>query len=284
MLASAVVGFDAPDERIAINSEQSGAAEAFRRGERIFVADARSSGLLDQGYVAAAAASVAFQPVLCAGSPCAVLALAWTGALLDLPSRMSVTLDLLAAETAVIIERAALRKLLVDEARVDGLTGIPNRRAWDEEGPRFVERARRSGGPLSLAVIDLDHFKAYNDRHGHQAGDRLLRAAADTWRGRLRVVDLLARCGGEEFGVLLSDCDLGQAVVVCESFSDLQVGHATWSVGVAQWNGSETLAELADRADAAPYAAKRAGRNRVHRASAAKGTGVEAGAAAPGAA
>ena len=88
-------------------------------------------------------------------------------------------------------------------ARSDGLTGAPNRRTWDHELGRAFQQAEDTGGPLSVALIDLDHFKRYNDKHGHQAGDLLLREAVAAWSDLLRPHELLARYGGEEFGLLL---------------------------------------------------------------------------------
>jgi len=85
---------------------------------------------------------------------------------------------------------------VLNDARTDALTGLPNRRAWDEELERELARAKRYGGRLCLAMIDLDHFKRFNDREGHQAGDRLLADSATAWREQLRPSDLLARYGG----------------------------------------------------------------------------------------
>jgi Diguanylate cyclase, GGDEF domain/CHASE domain len=90
-------------------------------------------------------------------------------------------------------------------ARTDSLTGVPNRRAWDEELPRELARAARSGQPVCVALLDLDHFKQYNDRHGHQAGDRFLKEAAAAWQAVVRRTDVVARYGGEEFAILLPD-------------------------------------------------------------------------------
>jgi len=101
-------------------------------------------------------------------------------------------------------------------ARHDGLTGIPNRRTWDSELPVAMDRARRDGVPLSVAILDLDHFKHFNDRFGHQAGDRLLKSATTAWSQLLRSTDLLCRYGGEEFSVLLPDATIEQAAEVLE--------------------------------------------------------------------
>jgi diguanylate cyclase (GGDEF)-like protein len=101
-------------------------------------------------------------------------------------------------------------------AEHDPLTGAANRRAWDRTLPVEMDRAGRAGTPLAVALLDLDHFKAFNDTDGHQAGDQLLRRATATWPSRLRASDLLARYGGEEFAVLLPTSTLGQAVEVID--------------------------------------------------------------------
>jgi diguanylate cyclase (GGDEF)-like protein len=146
-------------------------------------------------------------------------------------------------------------------ARTDSLTGVANRRAWDEELPRELARSARSGQPLCLALLDLDHFKLYNDRHGHQAGDRLLKAAAAAWEAKLRKTDLLARYGGEEFSLLLPDCNLDNGMEIAERLRPAQP-EGTCSIGVAAWDGRESADELIGRADRALYAAKAGGRDR----------------------
>jgi diguanylate cyclase (GGDEF)-like protein len=146
-------------------------------------------------------------------------------------------------------------------ARTDALTGVANRRAWDDEFPMEVARAARSGQPLSVALVDLDHFKAYNDEHGHQAGDRLLKSAAAAWQGKLRKTDLLARYGGEEFAVLLPDCELENAMEIAERLRTAQP-EGTCSIGVARWDDGEDPISLIARADRALYAAKEGGRDR----------------------
>ena len=148
-------------------------------------------------------------------------------------------------------------------ARTDSLTGVPNRRAWDEELPRELARAARSRQPVCVALLDLDHFKQYNDRHGHQAGDRFLKEAAAAWQAMVRRTDLVARYGGEEFAILLPDCHLDSALEIAERLRTAQP-EGTCSLGVAQWDGREDVTSLVARADRALYAAKEAGRDRIH--------------------
>jgi diguanylate cyclase (GGDEF)-like protein len=149
-------------------------------------------------------------------------------------------------------------------AHIDALTTLPNRRAWDLELTRRIAAARRHGSPVVVAILDLDHFKKFNDQHGHQGGDELLTSAAAEWRTQLRPEDLLARYGGEEFGAIFDQSRLADADRIIERLQAVTPLDQTFSAGAAQWNGSESAEELLARADAALYAAKRAGRNRVY--------------------
>ena len=152
---------------------------------------------------------------------------------------------------------------LASLAQHDALTGIPNRRAWDGELPVAMDRARRDGVPLSVALLDLDHFKDFNDGHGHQAGDRLLKSATAAWAATLRGTDLLCRYGGEEFAVLLPDATAEQAAEVVQRMRAVSPQEQTFSAGLACWDGQEISDELVARADRALYAAKAAGRDRI---------------------
>ena len=169
-------------------------------------------------------------------------------------------LRLLAAEAAITIHRTDLLARLQSTARTDPLTGLPNRRVWDEDLEREIARARRHGGSLCLAMLDLDRFKAFNDEYGHQAGDQLLAASAAAWRPALRATDTLARYGGEEFAVLLPHSDEEAALIVVERLLEVVPLGQTASAGVAVWDGTETAEALLARADAALYRAKGAGR------------------------
>jgi diguanylate cyclase (GGDEF)-like protein len=154
---------------------------------------------------------------------------------------------------------AEIRRL----ATLDSLTALWNRRSWDTLLETELARAVRDRRPLSIAILDLDHFKAYNDQHGHPAGDQLLVTTAEAWRRALRATDVLARYGGEEFALGLPDCSSDEAVSILERLRACLPSGQTCSAGVATWNRSESAEELVVRADRALYAAKRAGRNRV---------------------
>jgi diguanylate cyclase (GGDEF)-like protein len=168
---------------------------------------------------------------------------------------------LLGALLWLLAQVGALYQQVGRLARTDVLTGVANRRGWDDELSRELARGVRSGLPLCVALIDLDHFKAFNDRHGHQAGDLLLKEAAVAWQARLRKTDLLARYGGEEFAVLLPDCGLDDAMEISDRLRTAQP-EGTCSIGVAAWDTREHGTELVARADRALYAAKESGRNR----------------------
>jgi diguanylate cyclase (GGDEF)-like protein len=154
-------------------------------------------------------------------------------------------------------------------ARTDALTGLPNRRSLDEELPRELARASRQGTPVCAVMLDIDHFKEFNDTRGHLAGDALLKETAAAWRDALRDTDyvafygFVARYGGEEFAVVLPDCDLGEAMAVVERLRTSMPGERTSSAGVALWNGVEGPDALLGRADEALYHAKRSGRDRT---------------------
>lgn len=148
-------------------------------------------------------------------------------------------------------------------ARTDALTRIGNRRTWDEILAHEIERARRSSAPLTVALIDLDHFKRFNDAFGHPAGDRHLAESAAAWSGSLRATDVIARIGGEEFAVLLVDADDHTARSVLRRLAAATPNGQTCSIGMARWNGMEDASTLMRRADDALYAAKAAGRSRI---------------------
>jgi len=165
------------------------------------------------------------------------------------------------------VEHSAQLSELEAMARTEELTGLPNRRAWEETLPRELARARRNGLPLCVALLDIDHFKEYNDEHGHQAGDALLRETATLWRAALRTSDFLARFGGDEFIALLPDCAVEEGVGLVERLRAASPRPA--SVGLAQWPGTESGDDLVKRADAALYLAKTGGRDRYEVAGAA---------------
>jgi len=158
-------------------------------------------------------------------------------------------------------------------ARRDALTGLYNRRCFDDELPNFIERAQAIGSGLALVAMDLDHFKPVNDTLGHAAGDEVLRGVGDVLRKNLRKTDLPCRTGGDEFMLLLADVSEEDARSRAEDVREL-IGtmphpgnddgiRCTATLGGTLYHAGETPEQFAQRADKVLYAAKRAGRNRV---------------------
>jgi diguanylate cyclase (GGDEF)-like protein/PAS domain S-box-containing protein len=171
-------------------------------------------------------------------------------------------------QKALEAEREALIAENEKLARSDALTGLPNRRALDDQLPREMARALRAGSELCLAIIDIDHFKAYNDTYGHLAGDRVLRDCARAWDGALRGEDTILRFGGEEFLVVLPACGVGDATEILERLRAATPDGQTCSAGLAVWRPGESVDDLVARADKALYEAKDSGRDRLVNASA----------------
>ncbi|MEW1956569.1 GGDEF domain-containing protein [Kineococcus sp. NPDC059986] len=183
------------------------------------------------------------------------------------PQRLLTTAERAAAQTSSTVARTRLVERLRTAASTDGLTGVANRRALDEALAAAVEDARRSGGNLSVLLLDLDHFKALNDTHGHEAGDDALRAVGALLRTELPVGAFAARYGGEEFCVVLPGTvdGGGSADTLRQRVRTLDVpGPLTVSVGVATLPAHGVSArDLLSAADSALYEAKRSGRDRV---------------------
>jgi diguanylate cyclase (GGDEF)-like protein len=171
---------------------------------------------------------------------------------------------------------AKLQDVLKNEqtlARTDALTGLPNRRLFMEELRRATARSHRSGTPIAIAYLDLDHFKLFNDRHGHTAGDAGLRAVGEALRAHVRENDVAARLGGDEFGIVLDRCDEDTARALAarllheltRSLAAAPKGAVAVSIGVACFEGPPPSPEdMIDHADAAMYCAKAEGTKGIY--------------------
>lgn len=162
------------------------------------------------------------------------------------------------------------------EAMTDALTGIANRKLFDVELHRTARQSTEESAPMSLLILDIDHFKKFNDTYGHLVGDQVLRLLALTIKNSVKGQDVAARFGGEEFCIILPDTNLDNAVKLAEiirsKIANKQVtnrttgetlGQITVSIGVACYRAGEDLSQLIQRSDEAMYKAKRNGRNRV---------------------
>ncbi len=174
----------------------------------------------------------------------------------------------------VITKNDRIKRHFEEQARIDGLTGLHNRRWLDEALVRLVDRNHRQRDPLSLIVIDIDHFKKFNDTYGHDAGDNVIVAVARTLIDKLRPTDLGARFGGEEFVMALPHTDLNGAMIAAERLraaveqavvtSDAGeiLPRVTISCGVSELKADDNAKTFLKRADECLYQAKQGGRNR----------------------
>jgi diguanylate cyclase (GGDEF)-like protein len=188
-------------------------------------------------------------------------------------------LERLAAIVAMCLENSMNIERIKRVGLTDALTGVKNRRFFDQRLQEEISRAVRHGGELTCLLLDLDHFKKINDGHGHPSGDRVLVQAAEIMRAQLRGTDVLARHGGEEFAALLIQTDLRRALEIAERIrsaiaqhtftsSDAAPLHVTVSIGAATLQHqpeelAQSCARLLANADQALYAAKNSGRNLV---------------------
>lgn len=176
-------------------------------------------------------------------------------------------------------EIAELEQRITDarrEAMSDSLTGLNNRRSFDEQLRRSAEDSKNDQTPLSLLMLDIDHFKSFNDTHGHQLGDEVLRLVARCLTECTKGRDVAARYGGEEFAIILPETDIEGAIAIAEQVRETvnskrivrkssgeSLGGVTLSGGAAQFVDGESLEELIERADSGLYKAKNDGRNRI---------------------
>jgi diguanylate cyclase (GGDEF)-like protein/PAS domain S-box-containing protein len=245
-------------------AREHGAHVVMKTGRPLFVPDARDSPHCDRRIIELlGAVSVWFHPIADASGTRGVLAISWPRPRAEVTDGDALLIGVLAGEAAIAMQRADLLGRLDELTRTDELTGLPNRRAWDELLTHELATAERHGPPVSVAMLDLDFFKKYNDEHGHLAGDRLLRAAAAAWQGTLRAADVLARWGGEEFALLLPGCDGAGAAALIERLRGTLPDGVTFSAGVATADGQTAPRALVDAADQALYLAKAGGRDRV---------------------
>jgi diguanylate cyclase (GGDEF)-like protein len=202
------------------------------------------------------------------------------GVLITVVVAVNPALAVFAVPTVLLVRRFMMHAQLLAQSRVDTKTGLLNASTWEREASIEIARAVRTGTPLALALVDIDHFKAVNDTYGHLVGDKALRAVTDALQSQLRSYDLAGRFGGEEFAILLPHAHEVDALHVAERLRahiaamSIPVGNdpgsgsavrVTISVGVASLDGaSRELTDMLAAADAALYYAKETGRNKTH--------------------
>ncbi|GAA3629503.1 hypothetical protein GCM10022223_53880 [Kineosporia mesophila] len=264
LVSTATGGMPLPPVRLHMSAEGSQAAVVLREGRMVFAANLESSTQATPRIRAEVnARSALWQPVFRAGKPVAVICLFFKKSISTYPPHVPPMLETLAAEAASAIERADFLDRLARAAERDSLTNVANRRRWDQALATEIARAQRTGKPLTVALLDLDHFKRYNDRHGHLAGDDLLREFARAAEECLREIDTLARWGGEEFAVALPSCTAHEALVVAERIRAVVPNGQTCTVGLAEWTAGLSAEETMRRADEVLYQGKQAGRDKT---------------------
>ncbi len=265
LVSTAVVGMDLPPLAFATDPPTTLTARLFTEGRAHFAADAAAEPGVSASLVEhLGLVSAAWQPaVLVDDRVVALIGVMWRTPVPELCDTALGILAVLGNEAGRAIERGNLLEQLARAADRDQLTGLANRRRWDDLSAVEVSRAQRNRLPLTFLLLDLDHFKVFNDSRGHQAGDVLLQEFAVAAAGCLRDGDLIARWGGEEFAVALPDCSQEEALQVAERIIAAVPSEQTATVGVAQWLRGETVGQALARADAALYEGKRAGRARA---------------------
>jgi diguanylate cyclase (GGDEF)-like protein len=231
--------------------------ECFRSRQTLICSDSESdSHAHREACRIVGARSLILVPLLNGAETKGVL-IVWSAAPEAFRRHESQLLALLANIVAAALVRAELIERLGSQAVTDELTGLPNRRAWYQQLDLAMARARRSGQPLSLLVLDLDSFKQINDRHGHAAGDRQLQSVSGRWISALRGTDLLGRVGGDEFAVILELTGEDGADEVIARLDAAAADIQQTSTGCATWDGHEDAATLIGRADNDMYRHKK---------------------------
>jgi diguanylate cyclase (GGDEF)-like protein len=245
-------------DELLLSDPLAGAAHAFVTGQPGFAPIVDQHGFeLDPGERGMVHCAL-WQPVLRDQATVAVLALYWLTPVAAPEQSVRAAIVLLAAQAAIAIERVELLARLERIAHTDELTGLLNRRAWQEELPREMARAKREDWPLCVAMLDIDGLKKLNDTRGHHAGDQLLKQNAAAWSSALRSFDRLARYGGDEFAAVLTGCRLDDAQKLVDRLVDATPDDHSVSVGLAEWDGTQDVHALMTEADARLYAAKEA--------------------------
>lgn len=238
---------------------------AYHTNRAVLVADAeRDPSVPAANLTFSEAQSLYAVPVGSGRQVAAVLTVGWDHPITRLDDRRATVIALLADQAATALRQARLVADLEAFALTDSLTGLANRRGWNRIIDNALAAAAITGRPLTVALADLDHFKRFNDTHGHVAGDAFLRQTAVSMSEALRHGDTAARWGGEEFAFVLPDCPPTEAARVLERARACIPNRQTCSIGYATWNRAETAEGLMARADRALYKAKNTGRDSVH--------------------
>lgn len=260
---TASAGIEAAEVPVSLQAD-SMTAEVWRTGKAVFLADAAHHPVVDPARSALAGTiSMLWQPVTVQNEVRALLKVTWQHRIADLGDRAVQAVQMIADEAGMSMHAEQMRQELQLSALTDPLTGLLNRRAWDEQIIELLAEVGRTGEPLTVALMDLDYFKSYNDTNGHSAGDVLLRDFAAAARDALRHTDIFARWGGEEFIVAIPHASAAQVAVILNRVRACLPPGCTCSIGHTRWAPGEPIGTTIARADAALYDAKRNGRDKL---------------------
>jgi diguanylate cyclase (GGDEF)-like protein len=255
---SHLVGFSFPPD------STSATERTYRTGERLFLPEPRGVPLVDPAHVERTrAASMLWEPVRVSDIPCAVLVVAWPDRQYQVPPAAIAAVERLAEVAAAFIAQESLLADLEVFSSTDVLTGLDSRTAWDTRLAALMASSSENEQSLAVAIIDLDHFRLFNQTYGQAAGDAHLARFASAARATLRCDGLIARWGDEEFSVALTAVTPEAAHGAFERVRLAVPDGRTCSIGFAIWDHLESGAQLLARADRGLHLAKDAGRNRT---------------------
>ena len=233
-----------------LSDASAAAVRSYEGGREIFQAELDDSPLLSSAGASTPATSLLWHPVPGRDGAMGVLAVGWAERIKRMPETLPAVMEALAAEAAGVIERTTLLLKLENVVKADEVTALPNERAWEEEVPRELGRARRQGAALSVVILDLGQFEVSADGALAGGDKRLLRSAAETWRSELPANAFLAhRDPPGRFSVLFPDVGAEEAEATAARLQALAPPDRSCTVAVATWNGVELPAALVERAE-----------------------------------
>ena len=263
MVYRAVAGTAEPYLGLRLPQEGSASGYCLATVDALVVEDSQTDDRVDHETCRRVGArSLVVVPLIHAGRPAGVLKV-YSAGVGQVGLDEARVLGLLGNVIGTGLARAELFATMAEHAITDALTGLANRRSWDDQLTRAIAHAERTHETLSVAACDVDGLKEINDRRGHAAGDELLRDIADRWRADARAADLIARIGGDEFAILLPGADEAGAQDVVERLIALLPEGTAVSFGVAEWDLREDATSLMARADLRMYDEKRRGKRRA---------------------